>query len=170
MDASTPLWKAHDISQKLQDTVEILPNVERAFVHVDHETTHTPVSTTTGLPTSISWRPLFRRPHGSLTGTSQGRVEAGPLRMYRYPVSLDLTNLMLHTPYRPLSLMIMDENIIHVLNRLKQMPLPRLNLLRLVEVVCVSDYRIPRGDPSLPAQRGPRLGVCADGVREYHRT
>ncbi|KAF9654436.1 CDF-like metal transporter [Thelephora ganbajun] len=42
MDASTPLWKAHDISQKLQDTIEILPNVERAFVHVDHETTHTP--------------------------------------------------------------------------------------------------------------------------------
>jgi len=42
MDASTPLWKAHDISQKLQDTIEVLPNVERAFVHVDHETTHTP--------------------------------------------------------------------------------------------------------------------------------
>ena len=44
MDASTPLWKAHDISQQLQDTIEILPNVERAFVHVDHETTHAPVS------------------------------------------------------------------------------------------------------------------------------
>lgn len=42
MDAGTPLWKAHDISQQLQDTVEILPNVERAFVHVDYETTHTP--------------------------------------------------------------------------------------------------------------------------------
>lgn len=42
MDAGTQLWKAHDISQQLQDTVEILPNVERAFVHVDHETTHTP--------------------------------------------------------------------------------------------------------------------------------
>jgi len=42
MDASTPLWKAHDISQQLQDKLEELPNVERAFVHVDHETTHTP--------------------------------------------------------------------------------------------------------------------------------
>lgn len=44
MDADTPLWKAHDISQKLQDKIEVLPNVGRAFVHVDHETTHTPVS------------------------------------------------------------------------------------------------------------------------------
>jgi len=42
MDASTPLWKAHDISQQLQDKIEVLPNVERAFVHVDHETTHIP--------------------------------------------------------------------------------------------------------------------------------
>lgn len=44
MDANTPLWKAHDISQQLQDKIEVLPNVERAFVHVDHETTHAPVS------------------------------------------------------------------------------------------------------------------------------
>lgn len=43
MDARTPLWKAHDISQQLQDKIEVLPNVERAFVHVDHETTHPPV-------------------------------------------------------------------------------------------------------------------------------
>ena len=43
MDANTPLWKAHDISQQLQDKIEVLPNVERAFVHVDHETTHIPV-------------------------------------------------------------------------------------------------------------------------------
>jgi divalent metal cation (Fe/Co/Zn/Cd) transporter len=42
MDALTPLWKAHDISQQLQDKLEDLPNVERAFVHVDHETTHAP--------------------------------------------------------------------------------------------------------------------------------
>lgn len=42
MDATTPLWKAHDISQQLQDKLEALPNVERAFVHVDHETDHTP--------------------------------------------------------------------------------------------------------------------------------
>lgn len=42
MSANTPLWKAHDISQQLQDKIEVLPGVERAFVHVDHETTHTP--------------------------------------------------------------------------------------------------------------------------------
>ncbi|EUC65520.1 cation diffusion facilitator family transporter [Rhizoctonia solani AG-3 Rhs1AP] len=42
MDADTPLWKAHDISQQLQDKLETLPGVERAFVHVDHETTHRP--------------------------------------------------------------------------------------------------------------------------------
>lgn len=43
MDGNTPLWKAHDISQRLQDKIEDLPNVERAFVHVDHEWTHVPV-------------------------------------------------------------------------------------------------------------------------------
>ncbi|EDQ99427.1 CDF-like metal transporter [Laccaria bicolor S238N-H82] len=42
MDANTPLWKAHDLSQQLQDRIEVLPNVERAFVHVDHETSHAP--------------------------------------------------------------------------------------------------------------------------------
>lgn len=45
MKSDTPLWKAHDASQLLQDLIEELPNVERAFVHVDHEATHTPVST-----------------------------------------------------------------------------------------------------------------------------
>lgn len=43
MDGSTPLWRAHDLSQQLQDKIEVLPNVERAFVHVDHEWTHAPV-------------------------------------------------------------------------------------------------------------------------------
>ncbi|KAG6808034.1 hypothetical protein H0H92_005621 [Tricholoma furcatifolium] len=43
MDADTPLSRAHDLSQQLQDKIELLPNVERAFVHVDHETTHVPV-------------------------------------------------------------------------------------------------------------------------------
>ncbi|KAG7099965.1 hypothetical protein E1B28_001758 [Marasmius oreades] len=42
MNANTPLWKAHDLSEKLQDKIEGLPNVERAFVHVDYETTHSP--------------------------------------------------------------------------------------------------------------------------------
>ncbi|TEB38731.1 hypothetical protein FA13DRAFT_1769908 [Coprinellus micaceus] len=43
MDGNTPLWKAHDLSQQLQDKIEVLPNVERAFVHVDYETSHYPV-------------------------------------------------------------------------------------------------------------------------------
>lgn len=48
MDANTPLWKAHDVSQQLQDKLEVLPNVERAFVHVDHEWTHVPVRAQAG--------------------------------------------------------------------------------------------------------------------------
>lgn len=61
MDAETPLWKAHDLSQALQDKIEQLPNVGRgmsaacgcprvyvnlsflAYVHVDHEFHHKPV-------------------------------------------------------------------------------------------------------------------------------
>lgn len=54
MDANTPLWKAHDISQQLQDKIEVLPNVERAFVHVDHETDHIPVSYSSDLTIIIS--------------------------------------------------------------------------------------------------------------------
>ncbi|KAG6871603.1 hypothetical protein C0993_003005, partial [Termitomyces sp. T159_Od127] len=42
LDPNTPLWKAHDLCQQLQDKIEVLPNVERAFVHVDHEATHIP--------------------------------------------------------------------------------------------------------------------------------
>ena len=49
MDANTPLWKAHDLSQQLQDRIEVLPNVERAFVHVDHETSHVPVGPRSGM-------------------------------------------------------------------------------------------------------------------------
>ena len=43
MPGDTPLWKAHDVSQDLQDQLETLPRVERAFVHVDHEVSHRPV-------------------------------------------------------------------------------------------------------------------------------
>ena len=46
MPSTTPLWKAHDVSQQLQDKVETLPNVGRAFVHVDYEYDHTPVRLT----------------------------------------------------------------------------------------------------------------------------
>jgi divalent metal cation (Fe/Co/Zn/Cd) transporter len=43
MDGSSTLYSAHDLSQSLQDKLEALPGVERAFVHVDYETDHTPV-------------------------------------------------------------------------------------------------------------------------------
>ncbi|KAK0444064.1 CDF-like metal transporter [Armillaria borealis] len=42
MPRETPLWKSHDLSQDLQDGLETLPMVERAFVHVDHEVLHKP--------------------------------------------------------------------------------------------------------------------------------
>ncbi|KAF9360207.1 hypothetical protein BGX26_010207 [Mortierella sp. AD094] len=42
MDRETPLWESHDISEDLQTKLESLPNVERAFVHVDYETSHAP--------------------------------------------------------------------------------------------------------------------------------
>jgi len=42
MAGDTPLWRAHDLSQSMQDKLETLPGVGRAFVHVDHETTHPP--------------------------------------------------------------------------------------------------------------------------------
>lgn len=42
MDGDTTLSRAHDIAQLLQDKIEVLPSVERAFVHIDHEATHTP--------------------------------------------------------------------------------------------------------------------------------
>jgi len=44
MPAKTELWKAHDVAQVFQDKLELLPGVERAFVHIDHETEHRPVS------------------------------------------------------------------------------------------------------------------------------
>ncbi|WVQ66958.1 uncharacterized protein L199_005149 [Kwoniella botswanensis] len=36
------LWKAHDIAQDLQDQIERLKQVDRCFVHVDHEVDHKP--------------------------------------------------------------------------------------------------------------------------------
>ncbi|GAA5974598.1 hypothetical protein JCM11641_007018 [Rhodosporidiobolus odoratus] len=42
MDSETTLRVAHDVSQALQDKLEELPQVDRAFVHVDHETSHKP--------------------------------------------------------------------------------------------------------------------------------
>ncbi|KDN52511.1 hypothetical protein K437DRAFT_254095 [Tilletiaria anomala UBC 951] len=42
MKPETPLWLSHDVSQDLQDRLEMLPMVERAFIHVDHESDHKP--------------------------------------------------------------------------------------------------------------------------------
>ncbi|GAA5882748.1 hypothetical protein JCM3774_003254 [Rhodotorula dairenensis] len=42
MKGETTLLVAHDVSQALQDKLEELPQVDRAFVHVDHETSHKP--------------------------------------------------------------------------------------------------------------------------------
>jgi len=44
MDSELPLRVAHDISNSLQEKLESLPSVERAYVHVDYESTHAPVS------------------------------------------------------------------------------------------------------------------------------
>ena len=43
MNPDVTLRYAHDVSQLLQDKLELLPNVERAYVHVDYESTHAPV-------------------------------------------------------------------------------------------------------------------------------
>ena len=37
-----PLQAAHDIGESLQYKLECLDKVERAFVHLDYETSHTP--------------------------------------------------------------------------------------------------------------------------------
>ncbi|TRM62428.1 cation efflux family-domain-containing protein [Schizophyllum amplum] len=42
MDEQLSLRHTHDVSQMLQDKLETLPGVERAYVHVDYESTHTP--------------------------------------------------------------------------------------------------------------------------------
>lgn len=40
MAPDTPLWEAHDVAQDLQDKLENLPDVDRCFVHIDHDATH----------------------------------------------------------------------------------------------------------------------------------
>ncbi len=42
MDPEETLRATHDIAEELQMKLESLPNVERAYVHVDYETTHKP--------------------------------------------------------------------------------------------------------------------------------
>ncbi|RUP48537.1 cation efflux family protein [Jimgerdemannia flammicorona] len=42
LPADMPLVESHDISEALQMKLETLPNVERAFVHADYESSHRP--------------------------------------------------------------------------------------------------------------------------------
>ncbi|KAL4742902.1 hypothetical protein BDV11DRAFT_202347 [Aspergillus similis] len=42
MDPSESLRATHDVAEELQTKLESLPDVERAYVHVDYETTHKP--------------------------------------------------------------------------------------------------------------------------------
>ncbi|OAJ37082.1 hypothetical protein BDV3_000133 [Batrachochytrium dendrobatidis] len=42
LPADMPLCEAHDIGEALQIKIETLEEVERAFVHLDHETSHRP--------------------------------------------------------------------------------------------------------------------------------
>ncbi|KAI4382850.1 hypothetical protein MLD38_008759 [Melastoma candidum] len=42
LPASMPLQEAHDIGEALQEKLELLPEIERAFVHLDYEYSHKP--------------------------------------------------------------------------------------------------------------------------------
>ena len=42
MDRNMTLQETHDIAEELQMKLESLPDVERAYVHVDYETDHAP--------------------------------------------------------------------------------------------------------------------------------
>jgi cation diffusion facilitator family transporter len=42
MDKELSLKETHDVAEDLQTKLESLPDVERAYVHVDYETTHSP--------------------------------------------------------------------------------------------------------------------------------
>jgi divalent metal cation (Fe/Co/Zn/Cd) transporter len=64
LDGEMPLWRAHDIAQDLQDQLEDLPNINRCFVHVDHESEHKPVraiyTAAIGVSASSNGRELTR--------------------------------------------------------------------------------------------------------------
>ncbi|KAJ0983958.1 hypothetical protein J5N97_002314 [Dioscorea zingiberensis] len=42
LPSEMPLREAHDIGEALQEKLELLPEIERAFVHLDYEFTHRP--------------------------------------------------------------------------------------------------------------------------------
>lgn len=49
MDRNERLEIVHDVAEDLQIKLEKLPCVERAFVHIDYETSHKPVSSPLGM-------------------------------------------------------------------------------------------------------------------------
>jgi divalent metal cation (Fe/Co/Zn/Cd) transporter len=42
IDGDETVQVAHDVAEELQQKLESLPNVERAYVHIDYETFHKP--------------------------------------------------------------------------------------------------------------------------------
>ena len=42
LPSDMPLQEAHDIGEALQEKLESLPDIERAFVHLDYEYSHRP--------------------------------------------------------------------------------------------------------------------------------
>ena len=42
MDPEESLRESHDVAEALQTKLERLPDVERAYVHIDYETSHKP--------------------------------------------------------------------------------------------------------------------------------
>jgi len=42
LPSDMPLQQAHDVGEELQEKLESLPDIERAYVHLDHEYTHRP--------------------------------------------------------------------------------------------------------------------------------
>jgi divalent metal cation (Fe/Co/Zn/Cd) transporter len=42
MDPNETLRATHDVAEELQFKLESLPDVERAYVHIDYETSHKP--------------------------------------------------------------------------------------------------------------------------------
>ena len=51
-----PLKEAHAIGETLQEKLEKLPEVERAFVHLDYECDHKPEhSVLSRLPNNLTW-------------------------------------------------------------------------------------------------------------------
>lgn len=64
MASNTPLWKAHDMSQALQDKLEEMPRVSRCHIHVDYETTYKPSTARRGEASSAqAWGNLVHT-HG----------------------------------------------------------------------------------------------------------